>query len=64
MVYDPYLGVCMHLLREALTLSTYQYTIEHIKGTSNLCADCMSRLPMTKQSRDSAEKIHVIVTYQ
>ena len=26
--------------RWALTLSTYQYTIEHIKGTSNLCADC------------------------
>ena len=47
--------------RWALTLSAYQYTIEHIKGTSNQCADCMSRLPMTKQSRDSAEKIHVIV---
>ena len=43
--------------RWALTLSAYQYTIEHI----NQCAACMSRLPMTKQSRDSAEKIHVIV---
>ena len=39
--------------RWALTLSTYQYTIEHIKGTSNF----MSRLPMTKQSRDCAKKI-------
>ena len=28
--------------RWALTLSVYQYTIEHIKGTSNQCADCMN----------------------
>ena len=47
--------------RWAITLSAYQYTIEHIKGTSNQCADCMSRLPMMKQSRDSAEKIHIVV---
>ena len=47
--------------RWALTLSAYQYTIEHIKGTSNQCADCMSRLPMTKQSRDSAEKVHIVI---
>lgn len=47
--------------RWALTLSAYQYTIEHIKGTSNQCADCMSRLPITRQSRDSAEKIHIVV---
>ena len=47
--------------RWALTLSAYDYTIQHIKGTSNQCADCMSRLPITGQSRDSAEKIHVIV---
>ena len=26
--------------RWALTLSAYQYTIKHIKGTSNQCADC------------------------
>ena len=47
--------------RWALKLSVYDYTIQHIKGTSNQCADCMSRLPITGQSRDSAEKIHVIV---
>ena len=47
--------------RWALTLGAYQYTIEHIKGTSNQCADCMSRLPVTGQSRDSAEKIHLVV---
>ena len=47
--------------RWALTLSAYDYTIQHIKGTSNQCADCMSRLSITGQSRDSAEKIHIIV---
>ena len=47
--------------RWELILSAYHYTIEHIQGTVNLCADCMSRLPMAGQSRDSAQKIHVIV---
>ena len=47
--------------RWALTLSAYQYTIEHISGTTNHCADCMSRLPLSGQSLDSAEKIHVVV---
>ena len=32
-----------------------------IKGTSNQCADCMSRLPMIKQSRDSSEKVHIVI---
>ena len=49
--------------RWALTLSTYQYSIEHIKGISNQCADCMSRLPIPKQSRDSAEKVHIVVQH-
>ena len=47
--------------RWALTLSAYQYTIEHINGTANNCADCMSRLPLPGQTLDSAEKIHVVV---
>ena len=47
--------------RWTLTLGEYQYTIEHVKGTSNQCADCMSRLPVTGKSRDSAEKIHLVV---
>ena len=51
----PYL--CIH----ALTLSAYQHTIEHISGTANHCADCMLRLPLSGQSLDSAEKIHVVV---
>ena len=47
--------------RWALTLCAYQYTIEHISGTDNHCTDCMSRLPLSGQSLDSAEKIHVVV---
>ena len=47
--------------RWPLIHSTYEYTIQHIKGTSNQRVDCMSKLPITGQSRDSAEKILVIV---
>ena len=47
--------------RWALTLSAYQYTIEHINGTANNCADCMSRLPLSGEALDGAEKIHVVV---
>ena len=47
--------------RWALTLSAYQYTIEQINGIANNCADCMSRLPLSGQALDSAEKIHVVV---
>ena len=47
--------------RWALTLSAYQYTIEFINGTANHCADCMSRLPLSGQMRDSAEKIHMVI---
>ena len=47
--------------RWALTFSAYQYSIEHINGTANNCADCMSRLPLSGQAPDSAEKIYVVV---
>ena len=47
--------------RWALTLSVYQYTIEHINGTANNCADCMSMLLLSGQALDNAEKIHVVV---
>ena len=47
--------------RWALTLSAYQYTIKHINGTANNSADCMSRLPLSGQAPDSAEKICVVV---
>ena len=32
-----------------------------MNGTANHCADCLSRLPLSSQVRDSAEKIHVSV---
>ena len=34
--------------RWALTFTAYQCTIEHINGTANHCADCMSRLPLSE----------------
>lgn len=34
------------LQRWAVILSEYDYQIEHIKGTSNVVADCLSRLPL------------------
>ena len=47
--------------RWALLLSAYQYKIQHIPGTQNNPADCMSQLPSLSEKRDSAEKIHSIV---
>ena len=41
--------------RWALILSAYQYTLQHIPGSQNQCADCMSRLPTPCYARDSAE---------
>ena len=52
-------AVRMH--RWSLLLSAYDYTIEYVSGTSNCCADCMSRLPLPGQPIDSAEKVHVFV---
>ena len=40
----------------ALILSAYHYSIEYINGTANNCADCMSRLPLSGQLLDSAER--------
>ena len=37
----------------ALIFSAYEHTIQHIKGAPNQCVDCMSKLPITGQSRDS-----------
>ena len=47
--------------RWALLLSAYQYKIQHIPGSQNHCADCMSRLPDPHEKCDSAEKIHSVV---
>ena len=47
--------------RWSLILSAYDCTIEYVSGTSNHCADCMSRLPLPRQQIDSAKKVHVLV---
>ena len=47
--------------RWSLILSAYHYSIEHVNGTANQCADCMSRLPLPEKSRDSAEKAHIVI---
>ena len=46
-------------------VSYYDSTIDnYVFGTSNHCADCMLRLPLPRQSLDSAEKTHVLVQIQ
>ena len=47
--------------RWSLILSAYQYSIEHVNGIANQCADCMSRLPLSEKSRDSTEKVHIVI---
>ena len=47
--------------RWALLLSAYSYSIQHIPGKLNYCADCLSRLPSPTGSRDKAEKVHAVV---
>ena len=51
----------VRMQRWALTLSAYQYITEHVNGKANNCADCKSRLPLSGQAQDNAEKIHVLV---
>ena len=53
--------VAARMQRWALLLSAYQHKIQHIPGTQNNLADCMSQLPSLSEKRDSAEKIHSIV---
>ena len=45
----------------ALLLSAYQYTLQHIPGKQNHCADCMSHLPNPHEKVDGAEKVHSVV---
>ena len=46
--------------RWALLLGAYQFSIQHIPGKQNVCADCLSRLPVFAK-RHPVEKIQVIM---
>ena len=43
--------------RWALILSAYQYTIQYVPGELNSCADCMSRLSLTKPSSQDVRNV-------
>ena len=47
--------------RWALLFSAYQYKIQHIPGTQNTLADCISWLPSLSEKHDSAGRIHSVV---
>ena len=47
--------------RWVLLISAYSYSIQHIPGKLNYCADCFSRLRSPTGSRDQAEKVHAVV---
>ena len=51
----------VQMQRWALVLSAYQYITEHVNGKANNCADCKSRLSLSGQAQDNAEKTHVVV---
>ncbi|CAB0006726.1 unnamed protein product, partial [Nesidiocoris tenuis] len=44
------------LLRWALILRSFDYSIEYIKGTENSAADVLSRLPIEEGDPSSLEK--------
>ena len=46
--------------RWALLLGAYQFSIKHIHGKQNVCADCLSQLPVFAK-RHPVEKIQVIM---
>ena len=43
------------LERWAVTLSSYQYSIQYIKGSDNVIADCLSRLPIQLSVKQEAQ---------
>ena len=45
------------LERWAVTLSSYSYSIQYIKGSDNVIADCLSRLPLQLSSEQEAKLV-------
>ena len=52
--------VAARLQRWAVILASYDYTIEHIKGTENVMADFLSRLPAPVSAEAEAALIHAV----
>ena len=48
------------LQRWAVILSAYSYTVEYIKGSHNVIADCLSRLPVRLSAAAEQATIHAI----
>ena len=48
------------MAREVLELSEYDLEIHHIKGTSNGCADALSRRPDYNQGEDDNKDVVVL----
>ena len=52
--------VVAHLQRWAVLLSSYNYSLEHIKGVDNTIADCLSRLPQPVSQEEEVFLIHAM----
>ena len=52
--------ISRHVAREVLELSEYDLEIHHIKGTSNRCADALSRRPDYNQGEDDNKDVIVL----
>ena len=48
------------LQRWNVILSAYDFAMEHIKGTCNLAADCLSRLPLKLTDKQDAAIVNVV----
>eukprot|EP00117_Sycon_ciliatum_P011888 scpid44158/ scgid13167/ Uncharacterized protein K02A2.6 len=52
--------VAARLQRWAVFLASYDYSIEHVKGTDNVTADCLSRLPQPLSAEQESVLIHAM----
>ncbi|XP_065188286.1 uncharacterized protein K02A2.6-like [Sycon ciliatum] len=51
------------LQRWAVILSEYEYQIEHISGTANVIADCLSRLPLKLSEQQEATVVNAVLQH-